>query len=309
MAKSESFQNEKKRVLNKYVAKWNEQAEKVSKRTTGDPTTGLLYPVKVKLAQWTLMVWHAIVSHILGLAVTAQSMRHRYLFMPINSANPAEQVQSLQNADEDLKKAMPRHLCLAFMEDALNYEDICRISSWCIALGVKYLTFYDYTGRLLASPNILEEEMEKKMFECRMSKEQVSFVQPGEQPTKADIESEATLARMIDVRDGQDKVGDVIANILNDAIAMTTDGKSELVTANNDALVKEIEAQLSVAGSSFPDPECVIIFSPVEATMGLLPWQLNHSEIIRVPTHHGILPSQFLQALERYCKIEKRFGR
>ncbi|CAN8006202.1 unnamed protein product [Ixodes hexagonus] len=58
-----------------------------------------------------------------------------------------------------------------------------------------------------------------------------------------------------------------------------------------------------------PDPELILRFGYSNALLGYPPWHINHSEILDLGGHKDVLPSEFVEVLERYSKIEKRFGR
>ncbi|XP_003743220.1 dehydrodolichyl diphosphate synthase complex subunit nus1-like [Galendromus occidentalis] len=161
-------------------------------------------------------------------------------------------------------------------------------------------------GVLLNSQDVLRKEIQARLFECRQPKDSIVFVGPDDDVRSVIMSGTKGIARVLDVIDGQDKVGVVVGKILNEAVKAK---ENSLQIADINYNVKAIEAQLSVAHPGVPDPECVLCFGPACISVGLIPWQLNHSEIIELDSHHNILPSQFLQALERYAKIEKRFGK
>ncbi|OQR72341.1 nogo-B receptor-like, partial [Tropilaelaps mercedesae] len=149
-------------------------------------------------------------------------------------------VQSILNAGEEYKKNVPKHICLAILEEKLNFEDISRMAVWCHALGAKYISFFDPLGTLMGSSKVLEEELKKKFFECRIPKDEMVFLQPGEKFNSLNVDNDATVARILDVKDGQKKAGDVISSILNDAIS----NKENPLSNVNEFSVLDIEARL-----------------------------------------------------------------
>ncbi|CAN8032458.1 unnamed protein product [Ixodes persulcatus] len=58
-----------------------------------------------------------------------------------------------------------------------------------------------------------------------------------------------------------------------------------------------------------PDPEIIFRFGNSNALLGYPPWHVNHSEILDLGYHRDVLPSEFVEVLEIYSKIEKRYGK
>lgn len=237
------------------------------------------------------------------LAVTAfiSRTRHRTLYLPLNTSQGHSQVATLKDCSEHLRKVIPKHICIAVMDDkALSFEDIANIAVWCYSLGVKFTTFYDVAGVLKRNENTLRNEIAKKLLEYRLPKSIIEFVNEGENVRYKDSKN-ITFAKVLSIDDGQAMVSDVVSELMNEIIGDQQD--------SHELKLSDLESKLLVAGNSFPDPECVLCFGFVSSTLGLIPWQLDHSELIKVESHVGILPSQFIESLERYTKIEKRFGR
>ncbi|XP_052603350.1 dehydrodolichyl diphosphate synthase complex subunit Nus1-like, partial [Peromyscus californicus insignis] len=64
-----------------------------------------------------------------------------------------------------------------------------------------------------------------------------------------------------------------------------------------------------LSSHSFPGPDLVLKFGPMDSTLGFLPWQIRLTEIIALPSHLNISYEDFFSALRQYAACEQRLGK
>jgi dehydrodolichyl diphosphate syntase complex subunit NUS1 len=219
---------------------------------------------------------------------------------------------------------LPVHISLVVVEDDISLTDIARLVAWSMVAGIAYVTIYDHKGRCKQNRSLLlnqVSEEERQMNGGAMNNRLKNGVHHGSSKCSAPFQSlDTSLLQVPDVSDtslgsnscknphvfivGPDngRQGLVaVAKQLSVAIAMQRLLPCDITVPYVDSIIHGV--------CGFPDPDLVLKFGRVESVLGFLPWHLRLTEIISLPSHHGIRLQQFINAIVYFGNTEQRFGK
>ncbi|XP_031827378.1 transport and golgi organization 14 isoform X2 [Nomia melanderi] len=195
-------------------------------------------------------------------------------------------------------KKLPRHILIIFGAKEDTILDCVRIISWCITLGIPYVSFFDINGFLVKNESFLKHEIEKRrpdlVDHISWSKPKRAFKQNG--MTGSKLKTRVTLLCALD---GKTEIVTLTKNLAEAVVTGTI--KSEEINA--DLLNEKLNSR------DLPDPDIGLIYGRVCCTYGVLPWQTRITEFFTLPVHYSLSVKDFMYLLKKYNKCEQRYGK
>lgn len=257
------------------------------------------------------IVFH-LIHTLIDLFITLR-YTYRYLWTIFSRAVDFSVVTSEYSSCQLSK--VPLHLGVIVGEDHISLSDISNLILWCICFGIRHISIYDLNG-------ILKENREH-LYECVAQKKN-QFLKKSHTNCQITFNCNSTQYML-----GTQAInGHKVQSIYIDLISRE-DGKSKIVQAARNACLHDSrvlsyfhasEFDVFIKGSQkLHDPDLLISFGPisscstsvttVSSLMGYLPWHVRLSEILSLPTHHGVQFTEFLDVLKRYNQCEQRLGK
>ncbi|XP_074043548.1 dehydrodolichyl diphosphate synthase complex subunit NUS1 [Macrotis lagotis] len=204
-------------------------------------------------------------------------------------------------ADGRALDKLPLHMGLVVTEeDEPSFSDIASLVVWCMAVGISYISVYDHQGifkrnnsRLM--DEILKQQQELLGLDC--PKYSPEFVNSNEKEDQV-LNCQSSV-KVLSPEDGKED----IVRAARDFCQLVAQQQKR----STDMDVNVLDNLLSL--NSFPDPDLVLKFGPVDSTLGYLPWHIRLTEIISLPSHLNISYEDFFSALRRYAACEQRLGK
>lgn len=235
---------------------------------------------------------------------TARRWRHRLKHVDLNSASGYAALVALRERTQQLADK-PRNVGLLVLEDTVELEAVAKLILWCLAVGVETVSAYDINGTLLQKLGNLEEIMQNTLVDARCRKSAVTFVvgrvEAGEDATTGAEKPSGMPVYVLTAVDGKRGLVDAFRKICDD-YKFGVLGHDDV---NQTTLDKYIKAQ----HRGMPEPQLAIRFGGSGSVLGYPPWHINYSEILDLGSHRDVLLSEFIEVLEAYDTIEKRFGK
>ncbi|XP_070392673.1 dehydrodolichyl diphosphate synthase complex subunit nus1-like [Dermacentor albipictus] len=254
-----------------------------------------------------LLIQYCVLAHM-----TAKSWlrkwRHRIEHPAINSATGYAAVVVIKERTHKLADK-PRNVGLLFLEEQIGLEAVAKVILWCLALGVESASAYDMNGTLLHKLDRLKEIMKNTLVDARYKKSAVEFVVARPEGEADDHERSAG---------GQEQFTGLPVYVVT-----PVDGKGGLVAAfrkicdhyklgtldDKDVTPETLDKYIKAEYRGMPEPQLAMRFGGWGSVLGYPAWHINYSEILDLGSHRNVLLSEFIETLEKYNKIEKRFGK
>lgn len=232
--------------------------------------------------------------------------RHRIEHAAINAATGYASVVVIKERTHELADK-PRNVGLLFLEEKIDLEVVAKVILWCLALGVESVSAYDINGTLLNKLDTLKEITRNTLVDARYKKSAVEFV----------------VARPEGEDDGRTESGQKEFTGVPVYVVTPIDGKGGLVAAfrkicddcklgiidEKDITQEMLDKYIKAEYSGMPEPQLAMRFGGWGSVLGYPAWHINYSEILDLGSHRNVLLSEFIEVLEKYNKIEKRFGK
>ncbi|XP_041462178.1 dehydrodolichyl diphosphate synthase complex subunit nus1-like [Lytechinus variegatus] len=206
---------------------------------------------------------------------------------------------------------LPLHIGLQILENRISDEDVANLLVWCIAMGFQYVSLFDDEGYFKKNPSKLRDVMQKKMAAILESNRLVFHIETpvrnGERSVKVTTTTKETLqdtkSTRIALMSCEDGRGDILesARRLCQDVADKRYRASEIGITNLDQVMNSL--------LDYPDPDLIIQFGQVNSLLGYSPWKIRVTEILSVPTHHGMNYQSFIDVLHSYSKTQQRYGK
>ncbi|KAH6936372.1 hypothetical protein HPB50_016365 [Hyalomma asiaticum] len=254
-----------------------------------------------------LLIQYYVLAHM-AIKYWLRKWRHRIEHAAINSATGYASVVVIKEQTHQLADK-PKHVGLLFLEEKIDLEAVARVILWCLALGVESASAYDINGTLLNKLDTLKEIMKNTLVDARYKKSAVEFIvarPEGEEDdhgrsTGGEEEFTGLPVYVVTPVDGKGGLVAAFRKICDDYKLGTIDEKD----ITQELLDKYIKAEYS----GMPEPQLAMRFGGWGSVLGYPAWHINYSEILDLGSHRNVLLSEFIEALETYNKIEKRFGK
>ncbi|CAD5113232.1 DgyrCDS2411 [Dimorphilus gyrociliatus] len=189
----------------------------------------------------------------------------------------------------------PEHLAIVVLEDSISFQKLSQIISWSGLAGIRYVTLFDPKGIIKRSKDEIEYQLRKRSL-LSSSEKKVNFVfHTTTVQNKNGYDTNTTNVILLSREDNQRKLVNVSRQLCDNT------QHSEVNVEYIDALLKNV--------FQFPDPNVIFNFGNVSCLAGFLPWHIRLSEIISFDTMKNLDYSSFQSNLEKFHKIEKRFGK
>jgi len=197
---------------------------------------------------------------------------------------------------------LPCHLGLLVGEEKVSYGDVCTLLVWSMALGISYISLYDWQGTLKKNAVLIKSHLDKLQEEI-LGKEKSKYTyQLHQSHSKKHSSNEGAQVHI--------------------ALLSPSDGRLDLVQIAGDychavanRILKPADISPDLVNSmlhstkGFPDPDALVRFGQTESLVGYLPWQIRLTEILSMPTHWSIDYESFLGVLHQYAGTQQRLGK
>ncbi|XP_077518856.1 transport and golgi organization 14 [Amblyomma americanum] len=238
---------------------------------------------------------------------TVRKWRHRLEHVALNSATGYAAVVAIRESTEKLADK-PRHVGLLVLEEKVDLEAVAKVILWCLAAGAQSISAYDINGTLVHELENLKEIMKNTLVDARFKKSAVEFV-----VARPEGEEEHEWNK-----DGAEQLTGLPVYVVT-----PVDGKGGLVAAfrklcddykfgtidDHDVTQETLDKYIKAEYRGMPEPHLALRFGGWGSVLGYPPWHINYSEILDLGSHRNVLLSEFVEVLEKYNKIEKRFGK
>lgn len=191
---------------------------------------------------------------------------------------------------------LPNHICIAILEAEVHTPDVARMVLWAAMAGIQWITVWDPHGRLKSQASELEESV------LRLQQEQDATLPfqfyVGGCSIKESVSQKTISVSILSSEDGR---GDIVqaARSISAAVRKGEINSEDLTVANfSDWLNVRV-----------PDLDLVLKFGDCDSLLGILPWQLRVSEIIKHRTHRDVPFGEFSSWLKVFSKINRRLGK
>ncbi|KAG0427461.1 hypothetical protein HPB47_025475 [Ixodes persulcatus] len=236
---------------------------------------------------------------LLAFRRAANKIKHKVTFPHLNSGTGHSGLLTLRECVRNVKQ-VPKDAGMAVLEETVDLHAVARFVLWCMAVGIKTLAVYDINGTVLEKIEQFKTVMKDALQDARCPKDAVQFVENSDDAKKINGTAEVKLY-VIGPEAGRAGLATALGTLCEDYKCGLL--KDEDVT--QDTVDKYIKNQ----ANGMPDPEIIFRFGNSNALLGYPPWHVNHSEILDLGYHRDVLPSEFVEVLEIYSKIEKRYGK
>ncbi|CAG8573980.1 5367_t:CDS:2 [Paraglomus occultum] len=183
----------------------------------------------------------------------------------------------------------------------IGYREIGKLACWAASAGIKVLSIYEAEGKLKRIVRQLQHHVdaEARRFFAREGNIPILRVSVVYNSSSTeDIQADLQII-LLSRSDGRGRIVEVTKSLASE---------TSLGNLQSDAIdVERIDQALS--DSHFTEPQQLIMFSPEIDLQGFPPWQLRLTEIFHIAGNKHFDYSVFQEALIKYAKIDKRFGR
>lgn len=277
------------------------------------------------LARWLLKSYHRLIRLRTHIAVWLQCW--------VNERTTVKRYESrlLETLRNDPK--IPRHIAFVLQpsNEPIHIDSLVNLIEWCDFVNVPFVSFYDDEGKLLSKRHQLEKVLEARRLRANRTKKEC----PSE-TTVNGFKSRFTgygntSIRLLGPDDGREAITKAIVKILAKRQASKLDEKYgdieniasyDVDDIGGDKDVKETESlrqrnliepqhitkELQVH-YPFPAPDMLIMFGPTPCAYGFPPWQIRLTEFFHLQTHHDLRAFEFVTAVEKFTKCDRRFGK
>lgn len=201
-------------------------------------------------------------------------------------------------------KNLPRHIVFVFGSREDTILDCVRIIGWCITLGVPYVSFFDTSGFLAKNEGSLKKQIAKQRPELldHVSWGKSSATANGAIKNGVNGLTGSRSKTRISLLSYYSGKGEIVAltRELAKAVSMGTINSEEVTY---ELLREKLKLQ------DIPDPELALIYAKTCSTYGLLPWHTRTTEFLMTPLHVSLSVKDFTHLLEKYSKVEQRYGK
>lgn len=102
-------------------------------------------------------------------------------------------------------------------------------------------------------------------------------------------------------RDGRKTIADCVQQI--------SEGKIVCRRTSREFTAEEFDEALRQVYPAIPEPDMALYTGSVCSTKGLLPWQIRLTVFVQLSIDHSINVNQYIGAINKYSKCDKRFGK
>eukprot|EP01117_Protostelium_nocturnum_P015887 TRINITY_DN6198_c0_g1_i1.p1 TRINITY_DN6198_c0_g1~~TRINITY_DN6198_c0_g1_i1.p1 ORF type:complete len:281 (-),score=87.64 TRINITY_DN6198_c0_g1_i1:155-997(-) len=206
-------------------------------------------------------------------------------------------------------KRIPTHIGLA-IEEEIELEFISNFVSICLSLKIPFISLYDDQGKLKEKRRELERLIHSKASQYS-SKPSIPRFHSLKMASKYEREEKkwtnslgnnninTSMIILCDRRDGKEDLVNV-CKLISDSVL---NGQIE----EKDITLESIDRNLSTSG--IPDMELLMVSGHKMQTNGCLPWQIRLTTINFIGDLKELNESKIYKLLERFSKVEQRFGR
>ncbi|KAM6180867.1 dehydrodolichyl diphosphate synthase complex subunit NUS1 [Erethizon dorsatum] len=197
-------------------------------------------------------------------------------------------------------RKLPVHVGLVLAEDERSLPDVASLVVWAMAVGISYISVYDHQGIFKRNNSRLMDEILKQQQELlgldysRYSREFANSKDRDDQ-----VLNSHSAVKVLSPEDGK---ADIV-RAAQDFCRLVAGQQRRPEDLNVDML------DSLISSDSFPDPDLILKFGPVDSTLGFLPWQIRLTEIVSLPSHINISYEDFFSALRQYAACEQRMGK
>ncbi|KAK2160436.1 hypothetical protein LSH36_133g02067 [Paralvinella palmiformis] len=210
---------------------------------------------------------------------------------------------TLKTDAKSLRK-LPLHVGIVVVEDDINYSDIAKMTLWCLALGISYITIYDHAGLCKRDRDIIQREFEvhkkRLLSEKKLDNCNIQHIEYGLERHQTQGIKKQQCVRVLSGCDSRHQLVS-LARDLSSSVLRQSMKLSNIEPISVDNLLQE--------RTSFPDLDLVLRFGVTECVMGLSPWQIRLTEFLSHPSHKNIDYTTFYHLLQSYANTEQRFGK
>ncbi|XP_038078308.1 dehydrodolichyl diphosphate synthase complex subunit Nus1-like [Patiria miniata] len=214
------------------------------------------------------------------------------------------QKATLSRCKEDRKslQKLPCHLGLLVAEQKISYGDVCSLMVWSMALGISYISVYDWHGTLKKNAVLVKSHLDRLQEEIFGKDKSKYTFQLHQSSSKKHSSNEGAQVHIL--------------------LLSPSDGRLDLVRTAGDychavanRILKPEDISTDLVNSmlhstkGFPDPDVLVRFGQIESLLGYLPWQIRLTEILSMPTHWGVGYESFLDVLHQFAGTHQRFGK
>ncbi|XP_064603873.1 dehydrodolichyl diphosphate synthase complex subunit nus1-like [Liolophura sinensis] len=232
------------------------------------------------LCQFTVVIWSMAMNFVL------YRKRKEMCYMPESAT------------EGNVLRKLPQHIAYIVTESKFSYKDLANLIIWAVEFGISYVTVYDPHGEIKRNNKILKDLIQQKNIRADSSGRFDIQISTDLQECKASMK------------------------VFNVAVLSLEDGRQGLVRLTKQLSSQVLANQWSIAdvvpnsvnkliqeSYGFPDPDLIVRFGNISSLIGFLPWHVRLSEILSLPTHHGLDYYLFRCTLMRYGCLEQRFGK
>ncbi|KAL2726657.1 dehydrodolichyl diphosphate synthase complex subunit Nus1 isoform X1 [Vespula squamosa] len=209
--------------------------------------------------------------------------------------NPKIEIEMLVHSMNKLRK-LPEHVViLGEKKDCI--KDSIQIISWCITLGIPFISFYGRKDFLSQHENALKQEFAVRRPELM---EYVNWSQLHIPRKENGIKGSNTVIRILLPCKNSGKGGVVL---LTQHLAEAVITKNLKIEEVNENFICE---KMTLKG--IPDPDLALIHGHICSTYGFLPWHIRTTGFVTLPKCHNVSVKDFIWILKKYSKREQRYG-
>lgn len=215
-------------------------------------------------------------------------------------------------SDSKIFTKLPLHVGIQILEEVISYEDVASILTWCIAMGIPFVTLSDIQGYITKESAAINRRLQEKIAAFGSETNKLVFhiespVRNGEVSWQVLHKSEGTSQvnnktriALISAQDGRQDIIDSARQICRN-VATKQCKASDVDVSHLDELIN--------TSTSFPDPELIVNFGLLDSLIGFPPWKIRVTEIMSVPTHHNMSYQSFRAVLQAFSRTQQRFGK
>ncbi|KAL1457297.1 hypothetical protein MTO96_027696 [Rhipicephalus appendiculatus] len=245
-----------------------------------------------------LLIQYYVLAHMTT-KYWLRKWRHRIEHAAINAATGYASVVVIREQTHELADK-PRHVGLLFLEEKIDLEAVAKVILWCLALGGR-------VGTLLNKLDTLKEITRNTLVDARYKKSAVEFVvarPEGEDDERCEVDEQEFTGLPVYVVTPVDGKGGLVA-----AFRKICDDCKLGIIDEKDITQEMLDKYIKAEYRGMPEPQLAMRFGGWGSVLGYPAWHINYSEILDLGSHRNVLLSEFIEALQKYNKIEKRFGK
>eukprot|EP00038_Savillea_parva_P013940 m.9629 g.9629 ORF g.9629 m.9629 type:complete len:259 (-) comp2658_c0_seq1:157-933(-) len=200
---------------------------------------------------------------------------------------------------------LPKHMCIAVVEDTVCTADIARCVGWAGGLGVQWVTVWDVEGQLRHDAVRLEKLIQKA---CSNEGGHTIDFRVGSQAKRGrasavprDPPKDVIVVTVTEGADGRNDIAQAAREVAG-AYRRGEVNETELDALHPDGLAAWL-------GVDLPQLDLVLRCGSSDTLAGLLPWHIAVAEIVSIGTHHGITKAEFIAGMGAFAVSDRRFGR